>query len=155
MRNYLKIAAEKDVELTLHLRDDMGNSTVVAFIDLDGNTVSVKNIMEGGSGVFNVPLTQVSGVAFYEPERYGHYVGVSKDKLSLLYPEDDLEMSYFSRYHAIVLASFSDDFQLLRVISAIDVDKDIGSEGLPLGFDKGIDAIVHNSDIIYPRPRLR
>ena len=149
VQDYLKIAAEQDIELTLHLRDGEDNSSIATFVDLDGNMVAVKRTAEDGGDVVDVPLTQVSGVALYEPDIYGHYVAVNKDKLLPLYAEDALEVSYFPKYHALVLASFSDNYQLLRVFAAIDADETVDNDGWLLGFDKGIDVMVRDVDIVY------
>lgn len=157
VRDYLEIADKQDIELTLHLRDDKGNSSIATFIDLDGNTVAVKRTTADGNGVFEVPLTQVSGVALYEPDIYGHYAAVGKDKLTLLYAEDTAELSYFSKYHALVLASFSDNFQLLRIIAAIDGgDGDtVDNDRWLISYDRGIDAMVRNIDVVYRTPSLK
>ncbi len=149
VQDYLKIAAEQDIELTLHLRDGEDNSSIATFIDLDGNTVAVKRMAEDGGGVVDVPLTQVSGVALYDPDIYGHYVAVNKDKFIPLYAEYAAELSYFPKYHALVLASFSDNYQLLRVFAAIDADETVDNDGWLLGFDKGIDVMVSDADSIY------
>ena len=150
VQDYLKIADEQDIELTLHLRDGEDNSSIATFIDLDGNMVAVKRTAEDGGGdVVAVPLTQVSGVALYDPDIYGHYVAVNKDKLIPLYAEYAAELSYFPKYHALVLASFSDNYQLLRVFAAIDADETVDNDGWLLGFDKGIDVMVSDADSIY------
>ena len=149
VQDYLKIADEQDIELTLHLRDGEDNSSIATFIDLDGDMVAVKRTAEDGGGVIAVPLAQVSGVALYEPDSYGHHVAVNKDKLIPLYAEDATELSYFPKYHALVMASFSDNVQLLRVFAAIDADETVDDDGWLLGFDKGIDVMVSDADSIY------
>ena len=146
VRDYLNIADQQDIELTLHLRDGE-DSSIATFIDLDGNMVAVKRTVEDGGGIVAVPLTQVSGVALYEPDSYGRYVAVARDNLTPLYVEDAAELSHFSSYHAVVLASFNDGTQLLRIIAAIDAEVD--DDKWLLDYDRGIDTVVQDNDVIY------
>ena len=146
--SYLKIADKQDIGLTLLLRDAEGSSiaTLVDYRALK-KTVKIRYMAEDGGEVVSVPLTQVSGVALYEPDRYGRYVGVERDSLTPLYVEDATELSHFNKYHGIVLASFSDGTQLVRVMVGIDGDA-ANEEGWLMGFERGIDALVQNRDII-------
>lgn len=157
VRDYLKIADKQDVALLLHLRDSTGNSRIATLVDHAGNTAEVRYTEKDGGGTVEVPLTQISGVALYKPDIYGRYVAVARDKLIPLYSEDSAELSYFYfyKYHALVLASFSDDFQLLRIFAAIDAaDETIDNDGWLLGLDRSIDVVVRSEDIVYPQLQL-
>lgn len=152
VRDYLKIAAKQEVALMLRLRDSAGNSSIATLVNLSGNTVEVRHPEEDGGGVAEVPLAQISGVALYEPDSHGRRVVITKDKLIPLSPEDAAELSRFSEYHALVLTSFSDGLQLLRIFAANNVNETVDNDGWLLDLDRGIDVIAHSEDVTYLQP---
>ena len=148
VRDYLKLAAKQDIGLTLHVRDSEGNSSIATFVDLDGKVVKIRPMAEEDSEVVAVPLAQVSGVALYEPDNYGHYVGVMRDRVIPLFPEDAAEFANFSRYYALVQSSFSDGYQWLRVFALADVSEAVDNDGWLLGLERGFDVMVQRGDMI-------
>ena len=95
-----------------------------------------------------MPLAQVSGVALYEPDNYGHYVGVTRDQVIPLFPEDAAEFASFSRYYALVQSSFSDGYQWLRVFALAEVSEAVDNDSWLLGLERSFDVMAQRSDII-------
>lgn len=118
VREYLEFAEAKDITLTLRLSDDASNSSIVNFVALDKDTVTVTSM--SGETLRFVPITQVSGVAVYDPDSYGHYVVVNADHLQSIGGDSERPpfSYYFDNYHALVLASFSDNSSLLQILAA-------------------------------------
>ena len=153
VRDYLKLADEQDINLLLHLRDSEDNSSIATFVDLDGDVVKIMHRAEEDGAVVNVPLAEVSGVALYEPNNYGHYVGVVRDKVVPLFPEDAAEFASFSRYYALVQSSFSDGYQWLRVFALADVNEEVDNDVWLLGLERGFDVMAQRGDMIATTTR--